>query len=76
LVGWCRFYDGITSSFDVPPPDDVYEVDYKLDAWVKGKKAEREKKLSGDSPSSNHPRDLPRRPNSLVDSYDSSVIKQ
>ena len=72
---WCRFYNGITSSYDVPPPDDVYENDYKLDAWVEMKKAERDAKMreSSSGGSSNQPRD---RNNSLTDSYGSNVIKQ
>ena len=73
---WCRFYNSITYSYDVPPPDDVYENDWKLDAWVDMKKAERNKKMNESAGASNQPRDRVVRPNSLVDSYDSSIIKQ
>ena len=74
---WCRFYNGINSSYDVPPPDDVYKNDYKLDAWVEMKKAERDKKMRESSPgSSNQPRDRKHRLNSFTDSYDSNIIKQ
>lgn len=76
LIGWCRFYDSIKSAFGVPPPDDIYDNDYKLDRWVKMKRNEREEKLKGNSSKNTGPRDGPRNRRGMNDVYDSSVIKQ
>ena len=73
LAGWCRFYDGIKSAFDVPPPEDIYYNDYKLDAWVKKKRLERDNKIRKQTGSDPIGKGSPRSP---ADSYDSSVIKQ